>query len=70
MDCELDSHYVNLLEQKIPDTKFARVDSDTIDNLIPKSEKVKPEMAQADKDDLSAMFKAVLPTTLARAPRR
>lgn len=61
MDCELDSHYVNLLEQKIPDTKFARVDSDTIDNLIPKSEKVKPEMAQADKDDLSVMFKAVLP---------
>lgn len=61
MDCELDSHYVNLLEQKIPDTRFARVDSDTIDNLIPKSEKVKPEMAQADKDDLSAMFKAVLP---------
>ena len=61
MDCELDAHYVNLLEQKIPDTRFARVDSDTIDNLLPKSEKVKPEMAQADKDDLSAMFKAVLP---------
>lgn len=61
MDCELDSHYVNLLEQKIPDTKFARVDSDTIDNLIPKNGKVKPEMAQSDKDDLSAMFKAVLP---------
>lgn len=61
MDCELDAHYVNLLEQKISDTKFARVDSDTIDNLIPKNEKVKPEMAQSDKDDLSAMFKAVLP---------
>ncbi len=61
MDCELDAHYVNLLERKISDTKFARVDSDTIDNLIPKGEKVKPEMAQADKDDLSAMFKAVLP---------
>ncbi len=61
MDCELDAHYVNLLEQKIPDSRFARVDSDTIDNLIPKSDRVKPEMAQADKDDLSAMFKAVLP---------
>ncbi len=61
MDCELDSHYVNLFEQKISDTRFARVDSDTIDNLIPKNEKVKPEMAQSDKDDLSAMFKAVLP---------
>ena len=61
MDCELDAHYVNLLEQKIADTRFARVDSDTIDNLIPKSDKVKPEMAQADKDDLSEIFKAVLP---------
>jgi molecular chaperone HtpG len=61
MDCELDSHYVNLLEQKISDTRFARVDSDTIDNLIPKNDKVKPEMAQADKDDLSNLFKAVLP---------
>ncbi len=61
MDCELDAHYVNLLERKISDTRFARVDSDTIDNLIPKSEKIKPEMDQADKDDLSAMFKAVLP---------
>lgn len=61
MDCELDAHYVNLLEQKISVTRFARVDSDTIDNLIPKNEKVKPEMAQSDKDDLSAMFKAVLP---------
>lgn len=61
MDCELDSHYVNLLEQKIADTRFVRVDSDTIENLIPKGEKVRPEMAQTDKDDLSAMFKAVLP---------
>ena len=61
MDCELDAHFVNLLEQKIPDSRFARVDSDTIDNLIQKNDKVKPEMAKADKDDLSDMFKAVLP---------
>ncbi len=61
MDCELDAHFVNLLEQKIPDSRFARVDSDTIDNLIPKNDKVKPEMAKADKDDISDLFKAVLP---------
>ena len=61
MDCELDSHFVNLLERKIEDSRFARVDSDTIDNLIPKGEKIKPEMAQADKDDLSDLFKSVLP---------
>ena len=40
MDCELDSHYVNLLEQKIQDSRFARVDSDSVDNLILKEEKV------------------------------
>ena len=61
MDCELDAHYVNLLEQKIPDSRFSRVDSDAVDNLIPKEEKVKPEMSETDKDDLGDMFKAVLP---------
>ena len=61
MDCELDSHYVNLLEQKIPDSRFARVDSDSVDNLIVKEDRVKPEMADSDKEDLSKLFKAVLP---------
>ena len=61
MDCELDSHFVNLLEQKIPDTRFARVDSDSADNLIVKEEKVKPEMAEEDKETLSKLFKAILP---------
>lgn len=61
MDCELDSHYVNLLEQKIQDSRFARVDSDSADNLIVKEDRVKPEMADSDKEDLSKLFKAVLP---------
>ena len=61
MDCELDAHYVNLLEQKIPDTRFARVDSDTADNLIVKEERVKPELSERDRTDLGTMFKAVLP---------
>ena len=61
MDCELDAHFVNLLEQKIPDTRFARVDSDSADNLIVKEEKVKPEMAKEDKETLSKLFKAILP---------
>ena len=61
MDCELDSHYVNLLEQKIQDSRFARVDSDSADNLIVKEEKVKPEMSDSDKEDLSKLFKAILP---------
>ena len=61
MDCELDSHFVNLLEQKLQDARFARVDSDSVDNLIPKEDKVKPEMSEDDKKALDELFKAVLP---------
>jgi len=61
MDCELDSHFVNLLEQKLNDCRFARVDSDSADNLIPKEEKVKPEMSDDDKKALEELFKAALP---------
>ena len=61
MDCELDSHFVNMIEQKVEKSRFARVDSDTVDNLIVKEEKVKPEMKDDDKKALSDLFKAVLP---------
>ncbi len=61
MDCELDSHFVNLLEQKLKNARFARVDSDSVDNLIPKEDKVKPEMSEDDKKALDELFKAVLP---------
>ena len=61
MDCELDSHFVNLLETKLKDARFARVDSDSADNLIPKEEKIKPEMSDDDKKSLDELFKAVLP---------
>lgn len=62
MDCELDAHYVNLLERKLENVRFARVDSDGVDRLIPKEERVKPEMSENDRNDLSAVFKAVLPS--------
>ena len=61
LDCELDSHFVNLLEQKVENVRFARVDSDSVENLIPTEDKVKPEMAEEDTKALEAMFKAVLP---------
>ena len=61
MDCQLDSHFVNLLETKVENARFARVDSDSIDNLIPKEDKVKPEISESEQEDLSVMFQAVLP---------
>ena len=61
MDCQLDSHFVNLLETKIENARFARVDSDTIDNLIAKSEKIKPQLSETEQEDLSVIFQSVLP---------
>ena len=61
LDCQLDSHFVNLLETKIENSRFARVDSDSIDNLIPKEDKIKPEMSESEQEDLSVIFKSVLP---------
>ena len=61
MDCQLDAHFVNLLEMKIENSRFARVDSDSVDNLIPKEEKIRPEMSEQDKSDLDVIFHSVLP---------
>ena len=61
LDCELDSHFVNLLEQKVEKSRFARVDSDSVDNLIAKEEKIKPEMSEEDKKSLEDLFKKSIP---------
>ena len=61
MDCHLDSHFVQLLENKVENSTFARVDSDIVDNLISKEDKSKPELSDSDREDLSVMFQSVLP---------
>ena len=61
MDCQLDSHFVQLLESKIDNARFARVDSDTVDNLIPKEDKSKPELTDEQKEEISVIFKSALP---------
>lgn len=61
MDCPLDAHFVGLLEQKIEKSTFARVDSDTIDNLIRKEDRQKPEMAPMEVSSLNILFNRVMP---------
>ena len=61
MDCELDSHFVNMLETKLEHSRFARVDSDSVDKLVQKEDSVQPELAEDDKKALDEMFKVVLP---------
>ena len=52
---------MNLLETKIKDSRFARVDSDSIDNLIQKEESKKPQLKEGEELDLEYAFAAVLP---------
>lgn len=60
-DSQLDAHFVNLLETKLKDCRFARVDSDSIDALIPKKEISKPSLKEGVEKDLENAFVSILP---------
>jgi molecular chaperone HtpG len=56
MDGVLDSHFINTLEQKFENSRFARVDSDTIDKLINKEEKQPSKLDEKQKEALKKDF--------------
>lgn len=60
LDGVLDSHFINTLEQKLDKSSFRRVDSDTLDKLIVKDEKVESVLSQADQDKLKAVFEKAI----------
>ncbi|MCM1439396.1 MAG: molecular chaperone HtpG [Roseburia sp.] len=62
MDGQLDSHFIGLLESKIEKSRFVRVDSDVVDNLIPKSDKKAAELDNDVRDMLTSMFRSQIPT--------
>ncbi|MCE2615526.1 MAG: molecular chaperone HtpG [Phocaeicola sp.] len=61
MDGEIDVAVVNMLEQKLDKTRFVRVDSDTVERLIPKKDSTKDELEKAENSLLSTMFSSQLP---------
>lgn len=61
MDGRLDSHFVGLLENKLEKTRFVRVDSDIVDNLIPKADRKVADLSQEDRDMLTTLFNSQLP---------
>ena len=58
MDGQLDSHFIQQVEHKLENTKFARVDSDTIDNLIRKDVKKDTGLTKVAQDELSPIYEA------------
>ena len=62
-DTQLDAHFVNLLETKLQECRFARVDADSMEELIPKKDTdvQKPTLKEGEETDWENAFSAVLP---------
>lgn len=56
MDGFLDTHFINILEQKLEKTRFARVDADVIDKLIEKDEAMPSKLSDEESKNLKEAF--------------
>jgi len=63
MDGQLDSHFINHMEQKLDKTRFVRVDGDVAEKLIPKENTLESQLSVGDKDDLTSVFTAQVPNS-------
>jgi len=61
MDGQLDTHFLNHLETKLKDSRFARVDSEIVDKLIEKEESRESKLSAEQQADLTPVFQAHLP---------
>lgn len=61
LDSQLDTPLVQLLEQKLENTRFTRVDADTIDRLIQKEEAANNTFSDDDSQLLRQAFESELP---------
>lgn len=61
MDGQLDIPFVSMLEQKNEKSRFVRVDSDVIDNLICKEDDKKSELSADEQAMASTLFKSQIP---------
>lgn len=60
-DGQLDVHMASFLEQKLEKSRFVRVDSDTVDNLIVKDDTKEVSLTDKQKEGLSEAFTSQLP---------
>jgi len=63
MDGQLDTHFINHVEQKMNGSRFVRVDSDIVDKLIMKDDVKESKFSVEEKDQLTHMFESQFPTS-------
>ena len=56
MDGFLDTHFINMLEQKLEKSRFTRVDADIIDKLIEKEDAHPSKLSSEETDKLKGLF--------------
>ncbi len=56
MDGQLDTHFINYLEQKENTTRYVRVDSDVVDKLIQKEDVKESHLTEIERQELSPVF--------------
>jgi len=61
MDGQLDGHFISMLENKLDKTRFVRVDSDVVDNLIPKEDKKATDLNADQISLLTTLFHSQVP---------
>jgi molecular chaperone HtpG len=61
MNGQLDVHAISQLEQKLEKTRFVRVDGDTVDNLIRKTDANAVQLSEDQKTALREIFNSQLP---------
>lgn len=61
MDGQLDSHFIGMLESKLEKTRFVRVDSDVIDNIIRKDDGKVVDLTPIQRNILTTGFRSQMP---------
>ena len=59
-DSPLTPHFIAKLESKLENVSFARVDADTLDNLIKKDVELPSKLSDEEKEQLKPVFEAVV----------
>lgn len=62
LDGQLDVHLASMLESKLEKSRFVRIDSDIIDNIIKKEDVKEAELTDQQKEGLDEVFKSQLPS--------
>ncbi|WP_270568777.1 molecular chaperone HtpG [Coprobacter secundus] len=61
MDGQLDIHFIGLLEQKLEKSRFVRVDSDIVENLVKKEDKGTTVLTSEEREMMTTVFKSQIP---------